>query len=136
MKTPAAIMTNKLDQMVEAQKLWRSKNVQHYSYQYWETTGAPQDNFPWSVSVRNTIRATGKDAIRNTIPWANSYPYTMDELFDRIQAAFRENASFIEVRYHAIYGFPENIYIVVDDKVVDSTFHAEMYDFAAHIINP
>lgn len=132
-RTEITAMTHQLDEMVEAQRLWRSKNVQNYTYRYMETTGALQSVFPWSVIVRNALYATGEDANGNGILYgADPHPYIMEELFDRIQDAFREDVPFIEVRYNAIHGYPEDIYIIGNDKVAaDATYHAEVYGFMA-----
>lgn len=121
--------STRLQELAEAQALWKSKAVLNYSYQYNGLGSNPHNIvYPWAVSVHNGHDVSGKDGNGNVINY-EPHPNTMEELFQRIRRAYSDNVPTIEVRYNKVYGYPESIYIVYNPSIADSTFDAEISDF-------
>lgn len=123
----------KLSELNKAEERWNTMDIEDYQFQYKELGSNPYNIvFPLSINVRNDDEISGKDGNGNPILWKTPSlkTFQIESLFDRVRMALRTNAKYVEVRYNKVYGYPEDIYIVVDDRSPDSTFDAELYNFA------
>lgn len=122
--------TEKLQELAKYEALWKSKVINNYGYQFTQTSPKHDEYaFPWAVTVRNVVQATGKDGNGNQILWESPKPETMESLFQRIRQAFSESATYIEVQYNTGYGYPRDIYIVYNDQTPDATYSAQIAGF-------
>ena len=123
-------LTARIQDLNRYEALWKSKRIYNYGYTY---TNLGSNNqhivYPWSVTVRNQVQATGKDGNGNQILWKSNGPQTMDELFSRIRKAFHDGVKIIEVDYNPSTGHPTSIYIVYNANTPDATYDARISNF-------
>ncbi|CAB9528051.1 expressed unknown protein [Seminavis robusta] len=118
-----------VQQLAQAEALWKSHAIPNYKYQYSQLGSNPHNIvYPWAVNVQNSHTATGVDGNHNQILY-EPHPQTMEEFFQRIRNAYSQNAKYIEVRYNKVYGFPEDIFIVYNDQTPDATYDAQVTNF-------
>ena len=110
-------------ELKENRKLWRSQRFKTYQFTYQQQCFCvPPANTPLKVSVKNGKITQVINLNTNQSITDLDFPNNIDQLFEIIETAIKENADEILVNYDATLGYPTRIAIdyqtmLADDEV-------------------
>lgn len=115
--------SQQLVELKENRKLWRSQRFKTYQFTYQQQCFCvPPANTPLKVSVKNGKITQVINLNTNQSITDLDFPNNIDQLFEIIETAIKENADEILVNYDATFGYPTRIAIdyqtmLADDEV-------------------
>ncbi|HEX4932677.1 MAG TPA: DUF6174 domain-containing protein [Gemmatimonadaceae bacterium] len=104
-----------------ARRLWSAQRIDDYEFVVRRECFCPMGGVAVRVQVRNYLVVSREiDLTGVAVPssLAHQYP-SIDGLFGLIQGAIDDRAYEITTRYDSSYGFPTDVYIDYDRRVVD-----------------
>ncbi|XCN74499.1 MAG: DUF6174 domain-containing protein [Candidatus Electrothrix aestuarii] len=100
--------------------LWKNSNRSTYTYTYKRVCFCPQEeDIVVDVQYGNVVSAHYYPSDNPVMPERLDSLMTVEELFEVIQKAINDDVAQLDVTYNAQLGYPERIYIDVDERMAD-----------------
>lgn len=112
--------------MSENKKLWKSQNIQDYSFVVQKSCFCPHEEKK-QITVGNGIITEAKYIPSNTILDLNQEK--IDGYFSIIQDALDKDAHKLTVTYDKTYGYPSDIAIDYNEQIADEEIHYVLTHF-------
>ena len=100
--------------------LWKNTNRSNYTYTYKRMCFCPQEeDIVVTVQYGNVVSAHYYPSENPVMPERLDDLMTVEELFQVIRKAVTDQVARLDVRYNAQSGYPESIFIDVDEQIAD-----------------
>ncbi len=100
--------------------LWKNAHLSTYTYTYQVMCFCPpEEDILVRVLYGNVVAASYSPSNNPVMPERLDDLMTVEELFQVIQKAITDEVAQLEVTYNSKLGYPERVYIDVDERMVD-----------------
>ncbi len=100
--------------------LWKEAHLSTYTYTYKVMCFCPpEEDILVRVLYGNVVAASYSPSNNPVMPERFDDLMTVEELFQVIQGAITDEVSRLEVTYNSKLGYPERVYIDVDERMTD-----------------
>lgn len=100
--------------------LWKNAHLSNYTYTYKKRCFCPpEEDFVVTVQYGNVITASYFPSSDPVMPERLDSLMTVKELFQVIEKALTDEVAQLDVTYNAKLGYPERIYIDIDERMAD-----------------
>ena len=100
--------------------LWKKAHLSTYTYTYKRVCFCPEEEYiQVKVQYGEVVSAHYSPSSKPVMPERLDSLKTVEELFQVIQKAITDEVAKLEVTYNARLGYPERIYIDIDERMAD-----------------
>lgn len=100
--------------------LWKKAHLSTYTYTYKRMCFCPsEEDILVQVQYGNVVAASYSPSNNPVMPERLDDLMTVEELFQVIQKAINDDVAQLEVTYNAQLGYPERVYIDVNERIMD-----------------
>ena len=108
------------DALNQNRALWKEAHLSTYTYIYQVMCFCPpEEDILVKVLYDNVVDASYSPSNNPVMPERLDDLMTVEELFQVIQKAIDDEVAQLEVTYNAKLGYPERIYIDIDERMAD-----------------
>jgi hypothetical protein len=110
---------------------WQAAGMHDYRFTLFQSCFCPGGQ-PLRITVQNdrVLRVTNVRDGTDALPEAGVQAPTMDEIFQKIEAAYAKPADHIRLTLNAEYGYPEEVFIDYVAMMADEELRYSISDFA------
>ena len=108
------------DALNKNRALWQKAHLSTYTYTYKIMCFcSPEEDILVKVQYDNVVAASYSPSNNPVMPERMDELMTIEELFQVIQKAINDEVAQLDVTYNAQLGYPESVYIDVDERMAD-----------------
>jgi Family of unknown function (DUF6174) len=107
--------------ILTARQKWNNQGLESYTFNYNNSCFCLWASVTFKIAVFenkivNVSDTAGKEAVDST---EYQYFYTIDQLFDLLEEADKQNAAQLDYSFNKDFGYPEHIYVNYSEQIAD-----------------
>jgi len=112
------------NEISEARQKWESLGYDSYSFNYRQSCFCIWGGVEFKIRVNENKIADVVDIAGNVIVDTSDYKYlyTIDQLFNYLENASKQNPAQLDYSFHQQLGYPQNVFVDYNKQMVDEEF--------------